>query len=183
MTGQPSQHQDHQRHHHSHHQTHHASDEDLLQTAIPIDESDLADDDTPTNPPASSSAAPQPRQSAAHQDTSPIEIEEDEPETNQAQQGQTAQTPRRSSKITAFGNEHQHHEHQWKRQPVNTGKGAVRVKTFVAKLRLDAIEHLDEQINEWLDAHPEYEVKFTTTSIGPLIGKLTEDALFVNVWV
>ena len=75
------------------------------------------------------------------------------------------------------------HEDNWKRQPNVTGRGAIHVKTFVAKLRPDAIEHLDQQINEWLDNHPEYEVKFVTTTVGELIGKTTEDALFVNVWV
>lgn len=75
------------------------------------------------------------------------------------------------------------HEDNWKRQPNVTGKGAIHVKTFVTKLRLDAVEHMDEQINHWLDAHPEYEVKFVTTSVGKLVGKITEEALFVNVWV
>lgn len=74
-------------------------------------------------------------------------------------------------------------EQRWKRRSKLTGEGAVHVKTFVAKLRLDAIEHLDEQINDWLDQHPDYEVKFVTTAVGSLIGKVTEDALFVNVWV
>ncbi|MEM6332604.1 MAG: hypothetical protein AAF823_04615, partial [Planctomycetota bacterium] len=41
----------------------------------------------------------------------------------------------------------------------------------------------DEQVNEWLDAHPEYEVKFVSQSIGKLVGKNTEDALFMSIWV
>ena len=72
---------------------------------------------------------------------------------------------------------------RWKREPTCSGQGASHVRTFVAKLRLDAVEHLDEQINEWLDEHPDFDVKFVTTSVGPLIGKTTEHALFVNVWV
>ncbi|MFA9477444.1 hypothetical protein ACERK3_03960 [Phycisphaerales bacterium AB-hyl4] len=90
--------------------------------------------------------------------------------------------PGRSRRIQTFDTRVPH-EDNWQRQPNITGKGAIHVKTFVAKLRLDAVEHMDEQINHWLDAHPEYEVKFVTTSVGKLIGKMTEDAMFVSVWV
>ena len=87
-----------------------------------------------------------------------------------------------SSKIHAFGVRKAHDEH-WNRTPNANGTGAIHCKTFVTKLRLDAIEHLDQQVNEWLDAHPEYEVKFVTTAIGTLFGKNKEEALFMNVWV
>ena len=87
-----------------------------------------------------------------------------------------------SNKIRAFGSR-KPHEDNWNRTPNVTGSGAIHVKTFVTKLRLDAIEHLDQQINEWLDNHPEYEVKFVSQSVGKLVGKNTEDALFVSVWV
>jgi len=87
-----------------------------------------------------------------------------------------------SSKIMQFAQRVAHEDH-WNRKPNLTGQGAIHVKTFVAKLRLDAVEHLDEQVNEWLDAHPEYEVKFVTTTVGQLVGKTTEDALFMSVWV
>ena len=84
--------------------------------------------------------------------------------------------------IHTFGKE-KRHEDEWTRTPNTTGSGAIHVKTFVAKLRLDAVEHLDQQINEWLDAHPQYEVKFVTTSVGELMGKTKEPALFMSVWV
>ena len=71
----------------------------------------------------------------------------------------------------------------WKRKTNKTGEGATHMRTFVSKLRLDAIEHVDEQINEWLDQNPEFEVKFVTASIGILTGKLKEEAMFVTVWV
>ena len=87
------------------------------------------------------------------------------------------------SKIRAFGQRQGSHADNWSRKPNATGQGAIHVRTFVTKLRLDAIEYLDAQINEWLDEHPEYEVKFVTTTVGQLVGKHTEDALFVNVWV
>jgi hypothetical protein len=87
-----------------------------------------------------------------------------------------------STKIKAFGVRKPHDEH-WNRTPNVTGKGAIHVKTFYTKLRPDAIEHLDTQVNEWLDAHPEYEVKFVTTTVGTLFGKNKEEALFMNIWV
>jgi len=90
----------------------------------------------------------------------------------------------RSAKIQIQGvRESAPHEEYWNRTPNTTGHGAIHCKTFIAKLRLDAVEHMDRQINEWLDAHPQYEVKFVTTNIGPLKGKTTEDALFITVWV
>lgn len=75
------------------------------------------------------------------------------------------------------------HEDHWNRSPNVTGTGAIHVKTFFAKLRPDAIDNMDNNINEWLDAHPEYEVKLVTTTVGELVGKTKELALFVNVWV
>lgn len=87
-----------------------------------------------------------------------------------------------TSKIQQFA-QRQAHEDNWSRTPNTTGQGAIHVKTFVAKLRLDAVEHLDQQVNEWLDAHPEYEVKFVTTAVGKLMGKTLEDAMFMSVWV
>jgi len=72
---------------------------------------------------------------------------------------------------------------RYKRQPNATGTGGVRAKTFVAKLRLDAIEHLDHQINEWLEQHPNYEVKSVATVVGELTGKIKEPALFMTVFI
>ena len=88
-----------------------------------------------------------------------------------------------SAKIRSTEHDRAHHHDNWSRKPNVTGHGAIHVKTFVSKLRLDAIHHLDEQINTWLDEHPEYEVKFVNTTIGDLVGKTTDPALFVNVWV
>ncbi|MBO6738671.1 MAG: hypothetical protein JJ916_02310 [Phycisphaerales bacterium] len=75
------------------------------------------------------------------------------------------------------------HEDNWNRTPNATGTGAIHVKSFHCKLTGDSLDFLDQQINEWLDAHPQYEVKFVTTSIGTWTGKLKEPNLIVNVWV
>lgn len=75
------------------------------------------------------------------------------------------------------------HEDKWNRTPNTTGTGAIHVKSFHCKLTGDSLTYLDQQVNEWLDAHPQYEVKMVTTSIGEWTGKLKEPNLIVNVWV
>ncbi len=92
--------------------------------------------------------------------------------------GATAAT----NKIRSFG-ERRRHEDSWTRTPNTTGNGAIHVKTFHSKLTDEAMTYLDQTINEWLDAHPQYEVKFTSTSIGDFTGKLKEPHLIVSVWV
>lgn len=87
------------------------------------------------------------------------------------------------SKITAFGERTKRHEDSWTRSPNTTGSGAIHVKTFHCKLTDDALTYLDQTINEWLDAHPQYEVKFVSTSIGIMTGKLKEPAIICQVWV
>ena len=50
-------------------------------------------------------------------------------------------------------------EMEFKRPMNTTGTGATRVRTFHAKLNDGAFHFLDNQINEWLDAHSDIEVK------------------------
>lgn len=76
------------------------------------------------------------------------------------------------------------HEDQWKRSPNATGTGAIHCKSFHSKLGDDALSFLDEQVNQWLDAHPQYEVKFVSTCVGEFAGKLgKEPHLVMQVWV
>jgi hypothetical protein len=74
-------------------------------------------------------------------------------------------------------------DEHWARQPVVTGTGASHVKSFHCKLTGESLEFLDRQINEWLDAHPNFEVKFVTSSVGDWTGKLKEPNLILQVWV
>ena len=97
-----------------------------------------------------------------------------------AQPAGPAGTP--MGKITSFGRE-KRHEESWSRTPNTTGTGAIHVKTFHCKLTEDAITYMDQAVNDWLDAHPQYEVKFVTSTIGTMTGKLKEPALFCQVWV
>ncbi|MFG0331455.1 MAG: hypothetical protein ACF8PN_16320 [Phycisphaerales bacterium] len=86
-----------------------------------------------------------------------------------------------SSKIRT--NERVRHEDVWNRTPNQNGTGAMHVRTFHSKLTDESLVYLDQSINEWLDSHPEYEVKLVTTSIGTFTGKTKEPALIVQVWV
>lgn len=132
-------------------------DDDLLKNALPIPDEDLDD---------------------------LVEIDDDELAPLEVEGVLTGgpESETTSTKIQQFAQRKAHEDH-WNRTPNATGQGAIHVKTFVAKLRLDAVEHLDQQVNEWLDAHPEYEVKFVTTAVGKLMGKTLEDAMFMSVWV
>ena len=96
--------------------------------------------------------------------------------------GATAPAAPAAPKITAFGKERRHEE-SWSRTPNTTGSGAIHVKTFHCKLTEDALTYMDQLINEWLDAHPQYEVKFVHSTIGTFTGKLKEPALICQVWV
>ncbi len=87
-----------------------------------------------------------------------------------------------SKKITAFEKQRRH-EDKWSRTPNTTGQGAIHVRTFHSKLTVDALTYLDQSVNEWLDAHPQYEVKFVTSTVGTLTGKLKEPNLICQVWV
>jgi hypothetical protein len=87
-----------------------------------------------------------------------------------------------NKRITAFG-PGKRHEDSWSRTPNTTGLGAVHVKTFHGKLTDDALAYLDQCINEWLDSHPQYEVKFVTSTVGMLTSKLQEPHLICQVWV
>lgn len=100
-----------------------------------------------------------------------------------AAQGPAGASP---SKIQAFEQRlgSRKGEEQWKRTPTITGHGAVHVRSFHCKLSEDAMSFLDHQVNEWLDAHPEFEVKHVCTTSGEWQGKIGREAhLIVQVWV
>lgn len=129
------------------------TDEDLLRDAIPIDPSELQDGSDESQSLAESNGPPE-------------------------------ENPLAPPKIRhTDAMDQRKHEDAWNRTPNTTGHGAIHVKTFYCRLRPEAIENMDAQINQWLDAHPQYEVKYVTSAVGQLKGKSEEDALFVTVWV
>jgi hypothetical protein len=86
------------------------------------------------------------------------------------------------SKIKSFGVAGAHAAQTYRRQPNANSTGACRVRTFHGRLSDEGMSYLDDKINEWLDQHPEIEVKLVTTTIGQFEGKIREPALVVNVW-
>ena len=138
---------------------HHKSDDELLAEAIPIDASE-------------------------EDDLEELEEVDDDhkarhnPDIDLIDHTHPPQTHRKIEK-----SERHSIESPWQRSPVVTGQGAAHMKTFVCKLRPDAIELLDNQVNQWLDDHPDYEVKFATTTVGDMQGKTREPTLFLTVWV
>ncbi len=141
-------------------------DDDLLADAIPID-ADEAD--------------------SLLADAIPIDSESESTAGDEGIElaGGDDDEPTGSREIRTFGStkKKDDDDSKYKRQLNTTGTGSIRAKTFVAKLRLDAIDHLDHQINDWLDAHPTYEVKYVTTVVGELTGKIKEPALFMTVFI
>jgi hypothetical protein len=73
-------------------------------------------------------------------------------------------------------------EKTYKRPTTMSGTGACRVRSFHGRLSDDGMQRFDDRVNEWLDAHPQIEVKFATTTIGTWDGKTKEPAIVVNIW-
>ena len=72
---------------------------------------------------------------------------------------------------------------KFKRPTHVTGTGACRVRSFHGRLSDDGLAFMDDKINEWLDNHPDVEVKFVNCFTGPLEGKVTgEQGLIVTLW-
>src|SRR5690606_12808874 len=113
----------------------------------------------------------------------PIEIEGEDTLEPISLVEPAAGEPSPASKIRAFGIANTGRTAQsWKRQTKAPGTGAIRVRTFHGKLSEQGMDFMDNQINEWLDAHPDIEIKFVTSAIGQFEGKIREPALVLNVW-
>ena len=64
---------------------------------------------------------------------------------------------------------------------VVTGHGACRVRSFHGRLSDEGLVYMDDKINEWLDNHPEVEIKMVTTSIGQYEGKIRGGNILLSV--
>jgi hypothetical protein len=88
-----------------------------------------------------------------------------------------------ASKIKAIGGgESTLRKERWTRKAINNGTGACRMRSFHGRLSAQGLEYMDNQINEWLDQHPDVEVKFVTSNVGVFEGKMREPALILNLW-
>lgn len=109
---------------------------------------------------------------------------QDEPIALDEELAELDEAPKSTAPVSKikFGPDIGHKKHEWKRKPHVTGTGAIRVKSFHAKYSEQGIEHLDDMINEWIDANPDIEVKFVTQTVHVFEGKIREPALVMNVW-
>lgn len=73
-------------------------------------------------------------------------------------------------------------ERQYKRPLAGRDQGATRCRTFHAKLAAGAIVYLDDQINEWIDSHPDVYIKTVSTTVGLFEGKHQEPHLMVTIF-
>ena len=68
------------------------------------------------------------------------------------------------------------------KRPLNkTGKGATRCKLFHSRIAVAPLEHMEQQVNEWLDGE-DIEIKHVGQSIGVMEGKTSKPNLLVMVW-
>ncbi|MCP4455375.1 MAG: hypothetical protein GY809_28280 [Planctomycetes bacterium] len=56
------------------------------------------------------------------------------------------------------------------------------LKTFYTKLHPGALDFIDEQIAEWLKAHPSVNIKQTNVTVGEVQSKKTEPNIIINIW-
>ena len=119
-----------------------------------------------------------PHHGAPHNDIDLSPIALDTPATTTAPSGTVIKS------VHAMGIQHSlaDHEKEYKRTATMSGNGACHIKSFHCHLSDDGLRHLDTRINDWLDAHGQYEVKFVTSNIGLWDGKTKDPELIVNVW-
>jgi len=58
----------------------------------------------------------------------------------------------------------------------------TRCRTFNGKLTPAALAHMDGQINEWLDAHPDIFIKHVVSAVGPFEAKHVEQHLILTIF-
>jgi hypothetical protein len=59
--------------------------------------------------------------------------------------------------------------------------GAAHIKSFHGRLRDEGLRLVDNKINEWLEKHPEIEVKFATTTVGMFDGKINRECVVLKM--
>jgi hypothetical protein len=105
----------------------------------------------------------------------PAPVEEDEP-IELVEDANAA--PRDESQIRVFNKSSLavgSHEREYKRDLVNASLGATRCRIFHAKMTDGALVFMENQINEWIDEHPDIHVKFSTSTMGTIESKQSRD--------
>lgn len=73
-------------------------------------------------------------------------------------------------------------KHVFRRPLSPNAAAATRCKTFHCKLAIGALDHLDDQINEWVDSNPEVQIKFATTTVGVVEGKHNDPHYLITLF-
>jgi len=73
-------------------------------------------------------------------------------------------------------------EHSFKRGLLEDSPRATRCKVFQCKMTEGSLQHLNEQINDWVDAHENVEIKFANTNVGAFEGKGSESHMVVTLF-
>jgi len=133
------------------------------------DENVINPDQRPVSPP------PEP-------DDEPISLVESEELSDEEPIG-VVESSGRTASLKAFGSQAAAATKRKRHtRPVNLpGTGAVRCRLFHSKIAPVPLEHMEEQINDWLDGE-QIEVKHVGHVIGTMEGKRTEPNLIVMVW-
>ena len=144
--------------------------DDLLKSAIPIDQAVGEDDESDLEEIADGPAQPQDtvKSGYAAEAVPTIELSEDASDGTRQVESLGARSARQEI---------------WTRKVDRTSRGASHVRTFTAKTTKEGIAYMDEQINRWLAENPEVEVKFVTVVPGDIIGRTRDPSLFISVWV
>ncbi len=75
-----------------------------------------------------------------------------------------------------------HRDANFKRAIAPPEQGATRCRTFHGKLTAAGLAHMDEQINEWIDGHPDIYIKTSSSTVGIFEGKTKEPHLLVTLF-
>jgi len=88
-----------------------------------------------------------------------------------------------STQVRAFGAAAmQAQEPEYQRPLLKDTARATRCRTFHCKMSDASFRHLNLQINEWVDAHPEVEIKFALSNVGVVEGKHADPHLIVTIF-
>lgn len=72
--------------------------------------------------------------------------------------------------------------YQFRRSTLADAALATRCRTFHCKLNDASISMMNQQLNEWVDAHDDVAIKFATSSVGVFEGKHADPNLIVTVF-
>lgn len=73
-------------------------------------------------------------------------------------------------------------EHERRRKLLVDSPNATRCRTFHCKLSDGPIQHMTEQINQWVDGDDNVQIKFATSVIGVVEGKHADPHLILTVF-